>query len=165
LQTSDQTWIRVGSVAKDLGLSTQAVRDLIRSGKLEGSKDPEGRWLIDAASAAAYLATHGRRKPDAASVERIERRLDELAQAVATLKESNTDAANLVEAAERERDRYRTDAATARGAALRLVGSAEEKSQVVESLLKILQQQEAALLQLLAPGSLDDLPAVKEAAP
>jgi hypothetical protein len=162
---NDQTWIRVGAVAKDLGLSTQAVRDLIRSEKLEASKDPEGRWLIDAASAAAYLEAHGRRKPDSASAEKIERRLDELAQAVEAIRESNLGAVGQLDAAERERDRYRAEAATARGAALQLVGSAEEKSHVVEGLLRVLQQQETALLQLLAPGSLDDLMPVKDEAP
>jgi hypothetical protein len=162
---SDQTWMRVGAVAKDLGLSTQAVRDLIRSEKLAGSKDPEGRWLIDAASTAAYLETHGRRKPDAASVEKIERRLDDLAQEVEALKKSSVGSVDLLAAAERERDRFRAEAATAREAALRLVGSAEEKSHVVEGLLKVLQQQEAAVLQLLAPASLDDLVPVNEEAP
>lgn len=159
-----QPWTRVGPVAKELGLSTQAVRNLIRSGKLKGSKDPEDRWLVDTASVAAYLETHGRRKPDAASTERIEQRLDALAAAVAALAETNVDAVSRAVIAERERDRYRAEAATARGAALQLVGSAEEKSQVVEGLLKVLQQQEAALLQLLAPSSLDDLVPVSEEA-
>lgn len=58
---------------------------------------------------------------------------------------------------ERERDRYRAEAATVKEAALRLVGSAQETHSVVSGLLTVLEQQQEALVQLLAPGSLDDL--------
>jgi Helix-turn-helix domain len=152
-----QTWTRVGQVAKKLGLSTQAVRNLIRSGKLKADKDPEGRWLIDAASADRYLAEYGRRNPAPAGMERVEERLGELARSVESLRESNVSATQLLETTERERDKHRAEASAVREAALRLIGSAQETNLVVAGLLKVLKQQEDALVQLLAPGSLDDL--------
>jgi len=152
-----QTWTRVSQAATELGLSTQAVRNLIRGGKLAAAKDPEGRWLIEEASVSAYLARHGRHKPPPAGLERIEAMLDELTRSVASLQKSNASATQLLEATERERDKHRAEAAAVREAALRLVGSAQETNSVVSGLLGVLKQQEEALVQLLAPGSLDDL--------
>lgn len=152
-----QTWIRVSRGAEELGLSTQAVRNLIRAGKLAASKDPEGRWLIDEASVDRYLARHGRRKPEAAGMGRIEERLDDLARSIESLRESNASARQLLESTERERDKHRAEASAVKEAALRLVGSAQETNSVVSGLLKVLQQQEDALVQLLAPGSPADL--------
>lgn len=152
-----QTWTRVSQAAGELGLSTQAVRNLIRSGKLEAGKDPEGRWLIDSTNLSEYLALYGRSKPASPGLDRIEERLDELSRSVASLRESNASATQLLEMTERERDKYRADAAAVREAALRLVGSAQETNSVVSGLLNVLQQQEDALVQLLAPGYLDDL--------
>jgi chromosome segregation ATPase len=151
-----QTWTRVSRAADELGLSTQAVRNLVRSGKLAGSKDPEGRWLIDVDSLSEYLSRHGRHKP-ASGVERIEERLDELTRSVASLSEASASATQLLELTERERDKHRAEAAAAKEAALLLVGSAREATSAVAGLLKSLQQQEEALVQLLAPGSPADL--------
>jgi hypothetical protein len=159
----EERWRRVSSVAQELGLSKQGVRDLVHHHKLEASKDPEGRWLIDAASADAYLAVHGSRKRADTDMQQIERRLEELVQSVASLAESNGSAAQLLKATERERDKYRADSASVREAALRLVSAAHETNSAVSGLLSVLQQQQDALVQLLAPGSLDDLlPASQE---
>jgi excisionase family DNA binding protein len=152
-----ETLVGVGQAAEELGLSTQAVRDLIRSGKLAGSKDLRGRWLIDAASVSGYVAKHGRRKRAALDAARIERRLEKLGRSVDSLLEANTSAAQLLEAVERERDRYRSDAAATREAALHLVASAQDTHTAVSELLGVLQKQGGALVQLLAPGSPQDL--------
>jgi predicted site-specific integrase-resolvase len=71
-------WIRVSQLSDELGLSAQAVRDLIRAGKLNGTKDPEGRWLIEADSARAYAAAHAPAKTSASEIKRIEEKLDRL---------------------------------------------------------------------------------------
>jgi excisionase family DNA binding protein len=152
-----KTWIGVGQAADELGLSTQAVRNLIRSDKLDGHKDPGGRWRIDAASVSDRVAKYGRRKRAESDVRGIERTLDELARSIDFLLESERSSARLLDAVERERDRHRADAATARDAALRLVASAQDTDSAVSELLGVLQKQRDALVQLLAPGSPQDL--------
>jgi hypothetical protein len=150
--------VRVGLVAEDLGLSPQGVRDLIRGGKLTGCKDPRGRWLVEASSVAEYLERYGRKKPGDLGHPRIEQRLDKLARSIDSLREASALSARLLTATERERDRYRADAATAREAALRLVAASQETNSAASELLGGLQRQQDALIQLLAPGSPADLP-------
>jgi hypothetical protein len=155
---SNGEWVRVSALAQRLGLSSQAVRDLIRAGKLKGTKDPEGRWLIEAESAEAYAATHARGKADgAADIARIEKKLDELATSVSSLRQENPLATRLLETTERERDKHRADAAAVRETALRLAASAQETHVAVSGLLNVLRGQQEALIQLLAPGSPADL--------
>ncbi len=156
---STQTWIRVTPLADQLGLTAQAVRNLIHAGKLDADKDPEGRWLIDVASAAEYLANHGRHKPATVGLEAVERKLEELARDISELRELNMSTSRLLDAVERERDRYRVDASTTRAASLSLLGASRETRSVVTGLLASLQQQEDALVQLLAPGSPEELTA------
>jgi helix-turn-helix protein len=150
-------WTRAGHAAAELGLSTQAVRNLLRSGKLAGYKDPEGRWLIEVESLTEYLALHGRHKPAVPGLGELERKLDELTRAVGSLQESNFAAARLLEVTERERDSHRAEAAAARETALRLIGSSRETRAAVFQLLTAVEHQEEALVQLLTPGSLEDL--------
>jgi hypothetical protein len=152
-----ETSIGVGQAAHELGLSTQGVRDLIRSDKLTGSKDPRGRWRISVASVSDHVAKYGRRNRAELDAEGIERTLEKLASSIDFLLESDTSSAGLLEAVERERDRYRADAAATREAALRLVASAQDTHSAVSELLKVLQKQGDALVQLLAPGSPQDL--------
>jgi hypothetical protein len=76
---------------------------------------------------------------------------------VNALGNSNAAAERLLEATERERDKHRAEAAAVREAALRLVASAQETNSAVSGLLGVLQSQQDALIQLLAPGSPADL--------
>ncbi len=89
--------------------------------------------------------------------DRIERKLDDLTKSVATLHESKLETQKLLAATERERDKHRADAAAAREAALRVVAAAQEANSAMSGLLGVLQRQQDALVQLLAPGSLADL--------
>jgi hypothetical protein len=155
--TKPEPFIRVTPVARRLGLTSQGVRDLIRAKKLDGVKDPEGRWLVTTKSLARYIAEHGTRTTTDPGIDRMERRLDDLARSVETLLESNGVGSKLLTATERERDKHRAEAAAVREAALRLVASAQETNGAVQRLLGVMQRQEEALVQLLAPGSLDDL--------
>jgi hypothetical protein len=157
LQNEQGEWIRVGPAAEELGLSTQTVRNLIRSEMLKGSKDTRGRWRVDAHSVRDYAARHGHRQRSRFNTEDVERRLEELAHSVDSLIESDRSSTRLLDAVERERDRHRADAAAAREAALRLVASTQDANSAVSELLKALQQQGDALVQLLAPGSPEDL--------
>ena len=59
-----------------------------------------------------------------------------------------------LEIAERDRDHYRADAATVRTVALQLVQSSREARR---GLLAAMEQQEEAFIQLLTPGSPDEL--------
>jgi hypothetical protein len=133
------------------------VRDLIHAEKLDGFKDPEGRWLITSESLDRYIVEHGTRAAAEPGIARIERRLDDVVRSVEKLRESNAVGTELLAATERERDRHRADAAAVREAGLRLVASAQETNEAVQGLLGVLQRQQDALVQLLAPGSLDDL--------
>jgi hypothetical protein len=150
-------WIRVSQLAGELGLSNQAVRDLIRAGKLSAAKDPEGRWLIEAESARAYVAAHAPAKNAVSDVKRIEEKLDRLVSGLSELQASSATAQQLLAATERERDAHRAEASTVREAALRLVSSAQETHTAVSGLLDVMQGQQDALIQLLAPGSPADL--------
>jgi hypothetical protein len=148
--------MRVGAVASELGLSTQAVRNLIHSGQLEGSKGANGRWQIDASSFNSYAAEHVRKKRSAPDMDRIERKLDELAHSIKRL-ETDGAPARVLDAVERERDRYRAEAAGAREAALRAVAAARDACFAIEQLLPAIREQNDALTQLLVPGSPQDL--------
>jgi excisionase family DNA binding protein len=149
--------IRVSRVADHLRLSPQGVRDLIRAKKLRGCKDPGGRWLVEASSVTEYLERYGRKKGGDLGQLGVERRLDELARSIDSLREAGALSARLLAATERERDRYRADAATAREAALRLVAASQETNSAASELLGGLQRQQDALIQLLAPASPADL--------
>jgi hypothetical protein len=157
LQSSPEM-IRAARVAGDLGLSPQSVRDLIRAGKLTGRKDPGGRWLVEASSVAVYLERYGRKMRGDLGPAGVEQRVDELARSIDLLREASVSSARLLAATERERDRYRADAAAARAAALRLVAASQETNSAASELLGGLQRQQDALIQLLAPGSPADLP-------
>lgn len=153
----DEARVGVAQAAEELGLSSQRVRDLIRAGKLEACKRSNGRWLIDATSFRSYLASGDAQKPRRPTHREIARRLNELSAAVTALVESDRTSVSLLDAVERERDRYRADAAAVREAALRLLASAEDTQNAVVTLLNVMRTQGDALAQLLAPGSPQDL--------
>lgn len=143
--------IGVGRAAEALGVSTQTVRNWIKDGKLEGWKSPNGRWHVDDRSLRDCAGGRG------ATDGTIADKLDRLSADVAALGEADRLSARLLEAAERERDRYRADAAAIRDTALQLVAAADETQQAVTLLLEIMARQRDALSQLLAPGSPQDL--------
>lgn len=148
------TWIRVSQVAEELGLSPQAVRNLIRKQRLHGRKN-DGRWLVDAASASRYLAVHGPRRRANAGLEQLQRQVNELAQTVEAIQQSDaSDASRRM--VERERDRHRADAVTAKEVALSALASARATRSAMAQLLEAMRTQEAALIQQLMPDSLAD---------
>lgn len=148
------TWIRVSQVAEELGLSSQAVRNLIRNRKLHGRKN-EGRWLVEAASARRYLAAHGSRRPANGDLVQLRQQVNELARAVEIIQQADTSNASH-QAVERERDRHRTDAVTAKEVALSAIASARATRSAMAQLLEAMRMQEEALIQQLMPGSLAD---------
>ena len=135
--------ISVSEAAELLGLSPQAVRDRVKNGGLGGEK--KGRyWYVNHA--------------DVLSAPRPKRRsvsLHTIQEEIAELRERETERdqgfRQILDVVERERDRYRAEAATAKEAALRVNAAASELRDAVFSLLQNTEQQSAALTQLLAP--------------
>lgn len=146
--------IPVTQAADRLGVTQQTVRNRIRAGELEGTKD--GReWRVSEASvdrAAAPRAVKTR-----PTVSGIESQLDGLRLAIEGLTQREAAADRVVAAIERERDRYRADAAASKEAALRVNAAAIEIDKAVRQLLRVLELQADALSQLLAPASPGDL--------
>jgi excisionase family DNA binding protein len=154
---SAQEWIRVSIAAARLGLSPQAVRNLIRSGKLDAAKDPEGRWLLNAASVKEYLALRGRHKPETLGLAGVERDMRAIAEDVRALRDSGAATTGVLEELERQRDRYRAEASAARAASLSLIGASRETRAALGGLLDSMRHHEDALIQLLTPGTAEDL--------
>jgi hypothetical protein len=148
------TWIRVSKVAEELGLSSQAVRNLIRNRKLHGRKS-DGLWLVEAASVRRYLAAHGRRRRADDDLVQLQQRVNELAQTVEAIRQADTaDVSHRT--VERERDRHRADAVTAKEVALNVLASARVTRSAMAELLEAMRAQEEALIQQLMPDSLAD---------
>jgi hypothetical protein len=148
--------LRVSDAALRLAVTPQTVRNWIRSGTLKAKKQ-DGIWAVDAASIERCAAA----RPLRAARERVdgstEKRLEDLAALVATLAAREHTADDLLEALQRERDRFRSEAASAKEAALRVNAAARETHAAVRQLLAVLELQTDALTQLLAPSSLQDL--------
>jgi excisionase family DNA binding protein len=148
------TELRVTQVARRLSVTQQAVRDWIRAGELAARK--HGRiWLVDARDLERFAGTRPARQQPAS--DSVGDQLRELTEAVAQLGEREAASARLVEALERERDRFRAEAAASKEAALRVNAAAQEIDKAVRRLLEVLELQADALTQLLAPSSPDDL--------
>jgi excisionase family DNA binding protein len=152
------TYIRVSHAARQLGLSPQSVRNLIRAGRLSAEKDDTGRWMVRAEALERYLADHGRHRPSDTGVDDLKRKLRELDRTVQTLGDSNRVALARLEAVERESDRHRAEAATARTIALQLIQASEETR---TGLCKAAERVEQALVQALLPGSPESLIALE----
>jgi hypothetical protein len=148
------TWIRVSQVAEELGLSPQAVRNLIRNRKLHGRKN-DGRWLVEVASARRYLAAHGPRRRANGDLGQLQQQVNELGQTVEAIRQSDTSDASR-RTVERERDRHRADAVTAKEVALSALASARATRSAMAQLLEAMRTQEEALIQQLMPDSLAD---------
>jgi hypothetical protein len=87
----------------------------------------------------------------------VEKRLKEITVAVERLAARESAFEQLVEALQRERDRFRAEAASAKEAALRVNAAARDTDKAVRGLLEVLEAQADALTQLLAPSTADDL--------
>jgi hypothetical protein len=148
------TWIRASQVAEELGLSPQAVRNLIRSEKLQGRKN-EGRWLVEAASVGRYLAAHGPRRRADGDLVQLQQRVDGLTQTLEAILRADTSERSR-RVVERERDRHRADAVTAKEVALSALASARATRSAMTELLEAMHRQEQALIQQLMPSSLPD---------
>jgi transposase-like protein len=145
--------LRVSEVARRLGVTSQAVRDWIRSGQIVARKS-DRIWIVDGNSVECFAAT---RRDLKLAPARVEDRLRELTEAVAQLSAREAASAQLLRAVERERDRFRAEAAASKEAALRVNSAAREVDQAVRHLLEVLELQADALTQLLAPSSPEDL--------
>jgi excisionase family DNA binding protein len=154
-------WIRVSQVAEELRLSSQAVRNLIRDGKLHGLKS-DGLWLVDAASVERYLATHGPRPGASGDLTQLRAQVRDLSSAVdAAIRQADSSGADSRKV-EQERDKHRADALTAKEVALNALATARATRSAMTELLEAMRTQEEALIQQLMPGSLtDELTATK----
>ena len=148
--------VRVAEAARRLGVTPQTVRNWIAGERLTGWR--QGRaWVVDAASLEACAATRPAAPPAARKPAEVEERLRELTAAVDRLVARESDSAMLLEALQRERDRFRAEAASAKAAALRVNAAARETDKAVRQLLDVMEAQADALTQLLAPSTAEDL--------
>jgi excisionase family DNA binding protein len=131
--------VKVSDAARDLGVTPQAVRNLINAGELEADRAPNGHWRVRRHSFDAYL---DQRAPRASRSipQQPARELD-----------------LLIESLMRERDTYRTEALALRDAGLQLNAATQELRDAMQSMVRAQQLQSDALTQLLAPRSADDL--------
>ena len=150
------TWIRVSQAAHELGLSSQAVRNLIHSKKLQGRKGEDGRWVLRATSVGDYLDAHGRRRAFNDDLTQLQRRVEEIARAVEAVRDAGPISLQL-ESADRERDRYRAEAVSARETAILALASAEGIDKTTRDLLDVMRVQRDALRQQLLPDTLEQL--------
>lgn len=142
--------------AQRVGVTAQTIRQWCESGRLNGRRIGNRRvWRVDAESVRSIAAARGV-KEDTVSPD-VEAELRLLRESLARLEARDDNAAGLLAAIERERDRYRADSAALREAALRVNAAARETYQAVRHLLVILEEQSGALEQLLAPASPLDL--------
>ena len=146
--------LSTGAAAMLLNVSPQTVRNWVRGGKLSATRTSAGRFLVDAVSVDAVLGAE-EAGPSGAGTEAGT--LEEIRQILGELQSRDLRAARLLEAVERERDRFRAESAAFREAALQLLSAASETDSGVRRLLDVLERQREALIQLLAPGSPEDL--------
>ncbi len=142
-----------GAAAKALNVTPQTVRDWIRAGRLKAGRAANGRFSVDAASV-EMLA--GSRSSSAAATP-ADPALADILRALRELQAQELASARLLEAVERERDRYRAEASAMREAALQLSAAASETDAGVRHLLEVLGRQRQALVQVLTPNSPEEL--------
>jgi excisionase family DNA binding protein len=147
-----------GTAAKALDVSLQTVRNWVRSGKLSGTQTASGRVRVDAASVDAVLrARSAVPRPTTGTPASLETTLSEIQHVLGELQSQDLASTRLLKTVERERDRFRAEAAALRDASLQLVSAASETEAGVQKLLVVLDRQREALVQLLAPRSPEDL--------
>jgi hypothetical protein len=174
MQNSPTDEIPAAAAAERLNVSEQTVRNWARAGKLNGRQTATKRWLITTASVDAVLSVAagplresttptvppapGAITPvPSTNTETLERRLDEATAILKDLQGRDLAAEQLVWAVEQDRDRFRAEAVALRDAALQLASAAHETDAGVRHLLEVLERQREALVQLLTPGSPQDL--------
>jgi hypothetical protein len=151
-------WLRWRTPAKWLRLAVtpERARQLITARELDAQQTPTKRWLITRASVEKYRLGTVERTAESSSPN-LEAEVQRPSEAVLRLEERAASSAVLLDAVSRERDRYRADAAAARGAAMEMQASIPDFTGVVQQLQLIIERQANALGQLLAPGSPEDL--------
>jgi Helix-turn-helix domain len=143
--------ISATDAAEALGVGQERARQLARSGELAGSiRGDDGCWRIPLASVEARVAARGRRVAMRPVSAEDSARLTSAVQELTRRYEASSAGQDAIE---RERDRYRSDAASIREAALRLNAAAQDVYDGVTSLLNALRGQSEALVQLIAPAS------------
>lgn len=143
----------VQEAAALLRVQPQTIRNWLASRKLEGRQEgPKRVWRVSRRSVETLTpaATGTSLSVSIASDPGVRQMLEQLIA-------RETSAERVLAAVERERDRYRADAAAVREAALRVNGAAQELRRVIPSLLGVLDEQSDALVQLLGPMTPDEL--------
>lgn len=144
--------IPVRDAATRLGVSPQTIRNWLRRNRLKGRM--QGRtWLVDTKSIEALEPRISRHAGNATQPSDIEHDSAQLAETVNRLVQREAAAERLLESIERERDRFRAEAAASKEAALRAIASSVEAQKAARQLLDALELQSDALAQLVAPSS------------
>lgn len=158
MQINPASQMSTGAAAAKLNVTSQTIRNWVRSGRLSGSQMSAGRLRVDAASVERLLSDGGDGSgATGGATQSLEATLADIRRALEDLRSRDLAATRLLEAVERERDRFRAESAALRDASLQLVSAASETDAGVRSLLEVLERQREALVQLLAPGSPEDL--------
>jgi excisionase family DNA binding protein len=156
LMSDEPATLSVTEAARRLSVTGQTVRNWIRSGELDGRKQGS-KWVVAAKSVDAAASALAVAPVVPAAPAGVEERLDRLTAAVERLAQRETASSKLMAALQRERDRFRAEAAASKEAALRVNLVARETDQAVRRLLDVLALQADTLAQLLAPSSPEDL--------
>jgi hypothetical protein len=141
--------------------TTERVRQLLKSGELEGGQTDTKRWQITRESVARLQAKRGgvnARASDASDFTSLATDIERLSTAIRRLEERDPSAAPLLDAMTRERDRYRAETLALRGATLEMRASTAPLIEAVKQLILVIEARDNALGQLLGPSSLEDLP-------
>ena len=145
---SPEPTMSVREAATQLGVTPQTIRNWLANHKLDGHQDGRKRvWRVTTQSVEAATPRTPGIRLSAASGDGIPAVRQMLEQLLAR----ETSAERVLTAVERERDRYRADAAAVREAAIRVNRAADDLRQVIPSLVGVLEEQSDALAQLLGP--------------
>lgn len=150
--------LSTGTAAEALDVSPQTIRNWVRRGTLAGTQTASGRLRVDAESVEAVLRRRSvMTEPASGPPRSLEATLNDMQRILIELQEKDLASTRLLEAVERERDRFRAEAGALRDASLQLVSATSETDAGVRKLLDVLERQREALVQLLAPQSPEDL--------
>jgi hypothetical protein len=148
--------LSTGAAAALLNATPQSIRDWVRDGRLLGQKGANGRFRVDRASA-ELLRRERVPGSEPAHAAEVVATLADISTEVEHLRDRDELYERLLAQLEAERDRYRADSSTLRGAAIELLAAARETDAGVRALLGALDRQSEALVQLLGPGTPGDL--------
>ena len=156
---SGPEFVPASQAAVGLGVSSETIRQRVKSGALAGFQQPNRRWLVDRKALDAALAKLGKKTssggPDlatlAAELEQLRRQVDRLE---GRARQSTGELASAIG----ERDRYRAEASTLRTVALHLNGTLHETAATLRTALAAAEEAQSEVLRaVLAPGSPQDL--------